>query len=315
MGQFIMSLLVLAVGVCLLVGGLKAKNKAAKDGKNKPVLLVISIVVMVLGVISIATNCFYTQDIGEVIVKKNWDGALHGQTEEPGFHTKSPLETCITYNTRNMLINFYGSSDETSYDYDGGSAQGPQVTINDKSGASADIDIQVVYSLNPSAATDLYANYGTQTNYTQSYLANDVRSVARKVSGKFDTITMLTDRSQYQNAVQEALKQKWESNGLNVEQVSVQEVRYPEAITQKYAEAQSAEIAKAQALNEQETAKVKAETKKIEAQAEADANRILDESLTDKVLQQQYIDALTDIGRNGNLVVVPEGSQPIVTPK
>ncbi|MCR5144169.1 MAG: prohibitin family protein [Lachnospiraceae bacterium] len=312
MFKFITSILIFIICIFVLFLGIKRRQK--NDNKIN-IFFIVGGVGCFLSVVMIASSCFYTQDIGEVIVKKNWDGALHGQTEDPGFHTKSPLETCIVYNTRNMLINFYGTTDDSPYAYDGGSAQGPQVTINDKSGASADIDIQVVYSLDPSAAMDLYANYGTQTNYTQSYLANDVRSVARKVSGKFDTITMLTDRAQYQNAVQEALKQKWSENGLNVEQVSVQEVRYPEAITQKYAEAQSAEIAKAQALNEQETAKVQAETKKINAQAEADANRILDESLTDKVLQQQYINALTDIGRNGNLVVVPEGSQPIVAGK
>lgn len=44
----------------------------------------------------------------------------------------------------------------------------------------------------------------------------------------------------------------------------------------------------------------------------ADANAILTESLTPEVLQQRYIDALKSIGKEGNLVVVPEGSQPIV---
>ena len=129
---------------------------------------------------------------------------------------------------------------------------------------------------------------------------------------KYDTITMLTDRSQFTKAVQEALANKWEADGLHVEQVSVQDVRYPETITSKYAEAQSAEIAKQQALNEQETAKVQAETKKIDAQGEADANAILDSSLTEKVLKQHYYDTLKYIGGKGNLVVVPEDSQPII---
>ena len=246
---------------------------------------------------------------GDAVVQKNWDGKILGSTSEPGLHLKAPWVSKVSYDTRNNLINFYGDAD---YHYDGGAANGPDVTINDKSGASADIDIQVVYSLDPSAAEQLYADYGTQTNYTQSYLSNDVRSVTREVSGKYDTITMLTDRSQFTKAVQEALANKWEADGLHVEQVSVQDVRYPETITSKYAEAQSAEIAKQQALNEQETAKVQAETKKIDAQGEADANAILDSSLTEKVLKQHYYDTLKYIGGKGNLVVVPEDSQPII---
>lgn len=53
----------------------------------------------------------------------------------------------------------------------------------------------------------------------------------------------------------------------------------------------------------------------IEAQGEADANAVLANSLNDQVLQQHYIDALKSIGKDGNLVVVPEGSQPIVGTK
>lgn len=36
-------------------------------------------------------------------------------------------------------------------------------------------------------------------------------------------------------------------------------------------------------------------------------------SLTDKVIQKQYVETLKSIGENGNLVVVPEGSSPIVS--
>ena len=97
-----------------------------------------------------------------------------------------------------------------------------------------------------------------------------------------------------------------------VEQVSVQDIRYDDAITNAYAEAQSAEIAKQKAINAQETAKVEAETKKIKAQGEADANNILTQSLSDKVLTQNYIDSLKEIGKDGNLVVVPEGSTPMI---
>jgi len=201
------------------------------------------------------------------------------------------------------------------YEVDGGSYEGKQVSINDKSGASANIDIQVNYSLNPDAALSLYSEYGTQESFVEKYISNDVRAVTREVSGGFDTVTMLTDRSQFTKAVQKALTEKWKGIGLTVEQVSVQDVRYPKNITKSYSEAQAAEVAKQKAQNEQETAKVEAETKKIEAQGEADANAVLANSLNDQVLQQHYIDALKSIGKDGNLVVVPEGSQPIVGTK
>lgn len=218
----------------------------------------------------------------------------------------------MTYDVRNNLVNFYGDGD---YAYDGGSVTGPCVRMNDSSGASADVDIQVNYSLSPDTATYLYSEYGSQETFAKNYVANDLRSVAREAAGQFDTLTMLTDRAKFTSAVQERLSEKWRPVGLTVEQVSVQDVRYPDEITQKYAEAQAADVARQQAQNEQETAKVKAETKKIEAQGEADANAVLTQSLTPEVLSQRYIDALKEIGSSGNLVVVPEGSTPMVSAK
>lgn len=194
----------------------------------------------------------------------------------------------------------------------GGSARGPQVTVNDKNGAQADIDIQVNYSLDPKYAMNLYKDYGKQTTFVKSVAAVDVRSVPREVSGRFDTIQLLTDRSKYTAAIQKALTAKWKGMGLRVEQVSVQEVRYPQSITSKYAEAQAAEIDKQKALNEQEVEKTKAETKRIKAQGEADANKVLNDSLTDNVLRQHYIDALQNADQ---LIVTPEGSNTLIQPK
>lgn len=264
----------------------------------------------VLSVFILAMGCVYLQDVGETIVLRNFGGSLGNSSTDAGIHFKLPWQTPITFDIRNNLVNFYGDAE---YSYEGGSAEGPDVTINDSSGTAADIDIQVNYSLDADKAAFLYTEYGTQTNFTQNYVSNDLRSIAREVAGQFDTITMLTDRIQYTKAVQERLSEKWNSIGLTVEQVSVQDVRYPDEIKSKYAEAQAAVIAKQQALNEQETAKVNAETQKIEAQGEADANRILTESLTTEVIQQNYIDALKEIGKSGNLVVVPEGTTSVVT--
>lgn len=269
----------------------------------------VAVVCLVFFFVFAGFSCIYTQDTGEVCVIRNLGGSLSGSTSEAGFHVKAPWQDVITYDVRNNLINFYG---DTDYKVDGGSYEGKQVSINDKSGASANVDIQVNYSLNPDSALNLYSEYGTQESFVEKYISNDVRAVTREVSGKFDTVTMLTDRSQFTKAIQDALTKKWNKIGLTVEQVSVQDVRYPDSITDSYSQAQAAEVAKQKAQNEQETAKVQAETKKIEAQGEADANAVLAQSLNDQVLQQHYIDALKDVGKEGNLVVVPNGSTPMI---
>lgn len=296
----------------------KAMDEAEEKHKESPYYterdfprapVAVGPAIIAAGAVVLALGCIYPQDAGEVIVLRNLGGSLAGHTSEAGFHVKAPWQDTVSYDVRNNLINLYR---DAQYTTDGGSAEGSCVSVNDSGGASADIDLQVMYSFDGDAAEQLYQDYGTQENFTQNYILNDVRATAREVAGKYDTITMLTSRGEFTRGVQDALSEKWKGLGLTVESVSVQDVRYPDEITSKYSEAQAAEVEKDKAKNEQETAKVEAETKKIQAQGESDANAILAQSLNDQVLRQHYIDALGEIGKDGNLVVVPEGSQPIV---
>lgn len=292
---FIVGVLLFAVGIICII-----KNQPGKR---------FCIGLSILGLIVAAGTCFYTQDAGDVVVLRNFGGNIAGSTSETGIHLRAPWQTPIVYDIRNNVISFVADGTE---DYTGGSATGKQVTVNDASGVAADVDIQVNYSLDPSKAIDIYRDYGSQENFVRAIAAVDARSVPREISGQFDTITLLTDRGQFTSAIQDELTKRWEKYGLMIEQVSVQEIRYPESVTSKYAEAQQALIDKEKAQNEQETAKVEAETKKIEAQGEADANKILTESLTSEVLQQRYIDALNEIGKNGNLIITDGSTDSLI---
>ena len=310
---FIIGILFILAGILAL--GLYRKNRENLDEEDEYTrstigrFKIVSVVIIVLGLITVVSQCFYTQDAGDVKVLRDFGGNIAGSSSDTGIHLKAPWQDVITYDIRNNVISFVADGEES---FDGGSANGPQVTINDAGGASANIDIQVNYSLNPDNAIQIYQDYGTQENFVRSIAAVDMRAIPREVAGQFDTITILTNRGELTQAIQDRLTEKWAGYGLNVEQVSIQEVRYSEDIVNKYAETQQAEIAKQTALNEQERIKVESETKIIQANADAEANRILNESLSDDVLQQKYIDALKEIGANGNLVVVPEDSQPLV---
>ena len=268
-----------------------------------------SLVPLVLALVAFGLGCLYAQDIGEAVVIRNFGGSLAGHTTEAGFHTKLPWQDVTSWDIRNRLINLYRDNE---YKYDNGSYDGATVTVNDQSGTKADVDVQVIYSIDADSVEQLYAEYGTQEAYVSNYVSNDVRQTVRDCAGGFSTIQLLTDRDGYAKSIQDALAERWEGKGVIVESVQVQDVRYAQSITDAYANAQTAEIEKQRALNAQETAKVEAETKKIEAQGEAEANKVLTESLTPEVLQQLYYETLKSVGSSGNLVLLPEGSTPIV---
>lgn len=302
---FVCGLLVLVVGTIVTGLIIRGMNKTYEEQTSFGWMVLPALV----GIALIIPSCIYTQDIGEAVVLKNFGGSLAGYTTEAGFHAKAPWQDATSWDIRNRLINFYRDSE---YSYDNGSYSGATVTINDSSGTKADCDVQVIYSINPDAVQQLYADYGNQEAYVSSYVSNDVRQTVRDCAGQFSTIQLLTNKEEFANAIMETLGNNWADSGVVVESVQVQDIRYADSITEAYAAAQSAQVEQTAATNRQETARIEAETKVIESQGEADANAILTQSLTPEVLQQNYYDTLREIGNNGNLVVVPTDSQPIV---
>lgn len=300
-------MIIFVIGCIILIAAVVIALIRFRQEDGLKVSIGIPIGLFVISVILIGAECIYTQDVGEAVVLRNFGGSLAGYTTEAGIKFKAPWQDALDWDIRNRLINFYRDAD---YAYDNGSYNGATVTINDSSGTKADCDVQVIYSINPDAVENLYADYGTQEAYVASYVSNDVRQTTRDCAGQFSTIQLLTDKESFAKSIQDTLTQRWADSGVVVESVSVQDIRYDQSITDAYAQAQAAQVEQQRAQNEQSTAKIEAETKKIEAQGTADSNQILAESLTDEVLKQHYIDA---INNSDTVYVVPEGSQPIIS--
>lgn len=294
-----------------IMGAIHHMNKEFDDSgseyaKNHKISPKWGLIGVALGAVLIGASCVYAQDIGEAVVLRNLGGSLAGHTVEAGFHVKAPWQSATAWDIRNRLINLYRDNE---YAYDNGSYSGSTVTINDSSGTKADVDVQVIYSINPDMVEQLYAEYGTQEAYVSSYVSNDVRQTVRDSAGNFTTLELLTNRDEFAKAIQDTLSDRWADSGVIVESVQVQDVRYDQSITDAYAKAQSAQVAQQRAQNEQDTARIEAETKKIEAQGTADSNRIMAESLNEKILIQHYIDAIN----NSDTVYVVDGeSLPVI---
>lgn len=258
---------------------------------------------VIIAGITFGIGGFYTQDPGEAVVLKSFTGTVVGQTSTDGLHTKAPWVSASSYDIRNQqVIMAHSKGDE------GQGANGPQITIQDKEGVSANVDITVRYSIDPEAVTDIYKRYGSQENFISRFIENDIRAGVRLVPTEYTTLEFLTTgRAPAEAGIYDYLAERWAGSGVKVESVSLQEVRYSDDVKSRFDAAQSARIEIEKAQAELEATEVSAQQKTVQAEAEAEANRTLAESLTPEILSQRYLDTLNSIGKNGNLVVVPEG--------
>ena len=283
--MFAMVLLVI-LGLAAVVGlGITIMSKNAK-GVGAAVLAGSLVLGLIVGFFSMAV----TNDEGQAKVLRSWTGQVEGEILTPGFTTKAPWQDDLTYDIRNQQVIFASSKGEPT-----ANANGPQITIQDREGVSANIDISVRYSIDPSAVVDVYKRYGTQENFVAKFIENDIRAGVRTIPSQYGTLELLNNRAKVEQEITGYLAERWEKAGVRVETVSLQEIRYPEDVQQRFAEAQNARTEVEKANAELEANKVKAES-----------NKVLAQSLTETNLEQLKYETLREIGKQGNLVIVPE---------
>ncbi|MEO5534822.1 MAG: prohibitin family protein [Pseudolysinimonas sp.] len=267
----------------------------------------VAILLFFLAALFLVLSSFFRQDVGQANVLRDWAGNIVGYETQSGLHWKAPWVDPVTFDVRNQRAVFVSEQLPGEGDNVGGSPDGPQITVQDAEGVTANIDIAIRYSLDPDSVVDIYSSYANEENLKTRLIFNDIRSVVRSVPGSFTTIQMLTDRNSVQEKILEALEARWKDDGIIVEDVALQEIRYGDQVTGAYAAAQEANINVQTETAKLEAAKVSAQQKVVQAQAEADANAILNASLTTAILQQRYLDTLKELAAAGNLVVVPDG--------
>jgi regulator of protease activity HflC (stomatin/prohibitin superfamily) len=317
--MFIFAIILFIIGIVVFVvsrtvklqtdGG--GRGGSSNSGLQKRVLAAVGILLVAISLVLGFFASFFTQDVGQSSVLKDWTGKIVGSEATPGFHLKAPWVEPVTFDVRNQRVVYAGASGNQS-DNSGGQADGAQITVQDKDGVTSDIDIAIRYSLNPGSVVDIYSQYQNEENLRTRLIFNDIRSVVRSIPGNFSTLDLLTKRDEVQKAIFDKLTEKWADDGILVEDVALQEVRPPEAVKKAYAEAQQAQVNVSAEQAKLDAAKVSAQQKVVQAQAEADANQILARSLTQNILQQRYLDTLGKLAEAGNLVVVPEGFNGLV---
>lgn len=257
------------------------------------------VVAGLLGIFAIGSQLFYQLDTGEAGVLTTF-GKVSGQEVTPGVHGKNPFASVTKFNVRNQQVSFVGTG---KTDYTGGSAEGPEITVQDADGVTSNIDISLRYSIDPTKVSDLYRSYNNEQAFVQSYVVQTIRGTVRDVPNGFQTIDLITKRASVNAAIQTALTKAWAGSGVSVDNVSLQDIRPPAAVVSSYAAAQQAQIKVTTEQNNLKAAQVSAQQVVVQAKATAQANNELAKSLTAPVLKQHALDTMAKLAAKGNLVI------------
>jgi regulator of protease activity HflC (stomatin/prohibitin superfamily) len=225
---------------------------------------------------------------GGVMFRTFGGGVKTDRTYGEGFHFMAPWNRMIVYETRQNEI-------------------AEVMNVLSSNGLEIDVDVSAWYQPKYNELGYLHQNIGS--NYLHDVVIPSIRSAARSVIGRYTPEQIYsTKRDAIQDEIYEETKLILETKYVQLNKVLIRSITLP----QNLKDAIESKLKQEQLALEYEfkldRAKQEAERQKIEAEGKATANRILSESLTDKILRDKGIEATLKLSESPNTKVVIVGN-------
>lgn len=187
-----------------------------------------------------------------------------------------------------------------------------QVQREDVQGEAASKDLQTVtynvsvnYNVIASESAELYRTVGK--SWSEVIIRPAIQESVKSAIAEYTAEELITDRTSVSNLMLEEINGRMSEYGINIAEINIITMDFSPEFD---AAIEAKTVATQQVLTEQqnlEKAKVIAEQKVVEAQAEADANRIRSESITDEILTSDFISKWNGqtpvvMGSDGNIL-------------
>ncbi len=146
-------------------------------------------------------------------------------------------------------------------------------------------------------------------NYLERVIQPAIRSAARSVVGRYTPEQIYSSkRDAIQAEIFEEAKKILDKQHVQLNEVLVRDVTLPQTIKTAIENKLGQEQESLEYVFRLEKATKEAERQRIEARGKSDANRILSESLNDKILKDKGIEATLQLAKSPNSKVVVIGS-------
>ncbi len=250
--------------------------------------IIIGVIILVI-LLSKSTTTIGSGEVG--VLYKTFGGGV--VTDQPplgeGFHVVAPWNKVYVYNVRQQEL------------------LEREMLVLSANGLEIKLDASILYQ--PTAATVGFLHQTRGQDYLTSVITPAVRSATRSVVGRYTPEQLYsTKRDAIQREIFDETKKIVEPQYIQLNAILVRDVKLP--ITIKTAI--ESKLKQEQESLEYEfrliTASKEAQKQIIEAKGKADANRILSESLNDKILQDKGIEATVKLAESPNSKVIVIGS-------
>ncbi|MFD3331574.1 prohibitin family protein [Streptomyces sp. NPDC058700] len=278
--MFVIAILLLIAAVVLYFVARSNDSKGLKLG---------AVGAAVAGLFSLVFSMTYVISAYEVGVPVAFGKV--GSPMTSGMHVKSPFTDVTTFSTRPVDLNL---SDKDV------------VEVRSSQGGVMYVEVTVKWAVVPSKSVELYKLAGSEDAIQQRLVYPDSREIVRNVFARYTSEQgYATDREKINAEIGVLIKERLVPRGIDVTTVNLRNVKPSDALQGQIDRKIQQQQATERALEAARTAKAESDRRRIEAEGIARANKILNESLTDKVLTNQCIDAFKEAAAKNPIYTVP----------
>ncbi|MFC4502361.1 MULTISPECIES: prohibitin family protein [Streptomyces] len=287
--MFVLTILLLIAAVVLFLVGRGRSEAGWKIG---------SALSAVGGVLAGAFACVYVVSAYEVGVPVTFGKV--GTPLTSGIHFKSPFTDVTSFTTRPVDLNLYDKD---------------VVEVRSSQGGVLYADVTIKWAVVPAKSVALYRLAGSQEAIQERLVVPDSREIIRNVFAKHTSEEgYVSAREQIGSEIESLVKERLAPRGIDVTTVNLRNVKPSDKLQDQIDKKIQQEQATERAVEAARTAKAEAERKRIEAEGTARANKILEKSLSDKVLYNQCLEAYKEAAKANPVYAVPCGTDSNGTP-
>jgi len=267
----------------------ESKIKNMMDQYKKMALAFLAFIILVL----LATQMILVIPAGETGVYHLF-GKVRDEEISSGLHVINPFAKITRMSIRTEEYTMSGIQEE-------GKVKGDDsIKTLTKEGLNVGLDLTVLYHLEEDKASDVYKDIGVE--FDRKIIRPEIRANIREIAATYNAVDIYTEkRTELIEKIQNKLIKVINPRGLTIETVLLRNVTLPAGLTKSIEEKLQADQEAQRmdfVLNRE---KKEAERIRIQAAGQRDAQKIINESLTDNYLNYLYINELNN--RPGTIYV------------
>lgn len=178
--------------------------------------------------------------------------------------------------------------------------------VPSKEGLTVQLEVSVLYHLNPEKAADVYKTVGE--DYQSIILEPQFRSVTRGVTASFEAKALYTsEREHLSNLIMDEVRKTTADRGITVESAPLRRVGLPAGLSSSIEQKLQAEQESQRMQFVLTKEKQEADRKRIEAQGISDFQKIVNQGLNQQLLTWKGIEATEKLANSPNSKVIVIG--------